>query len=86
MNSNLHERLAQCFAVAFPSLPHSRIEEAAVDSLKNWDSIASQNLLSLVEEEFQITILPEDIPDLTSFDRIEEYLKNRFRKGLPATS
>jgi acyl carrier protein len=75
--SNIRQRLAQCFFLAFPGLGESEVYSAAVESVAAWDSTASIVLANVIEEEFNIPIDYEVLPDLTSFDLILNYLTSR---------
>ena len=73
----LESRLVVCFAAAFPDLTREEIPSAAAGSLASWDSLASITLFSLIEEEFGVSVLPDDIPELVSFELIHEYLRGK---------
>jgi acyl carrier protein len=66
--NDLDQRLAQCFAVAFPGLSADNAPRATPDSVEEWDSVGAINLASVIGEEFGIEIDLERLPDLTSFD------------------
>ena len=70
-------RLAACFAAVFPDLPAAEIPSATPMTVAAWDSIANVTLLAVVEEEFGITVDPEDLERLTSFDALLDYLTVR---------
>ena len=72
--SDPQSRLLECFSVVFPTLEENKIRNSSVDSVTDWDSLASVTLYSLVEEEFDIEINLEDIGNLLSFERILEYI------------
>lgn len=74
--SDIRKRLAQCFSAAFPDLDESQVYSASVESVAAWDSTAAIVLASLIDEEFQIVIDYEVLPELTSFDLISNYLHN----------
>lgn len=76
-SSDLQGRLVHCFSVAFPDLKPREIPSAAMGSLASWDSLAVITLVSLIEEEFSITIPPDDVIDLVSFELILDYLRRR---------
>ena len=61
--------------MVFPELDEGEIPMASVASVSNWDSLASINLYSLVEEEFGVEINIEDLVDLISFELILRYLE-----------
>ena len=73
--AELESRLANCFAAAFPELDPQEITLVAMGSLASWDSLAGITLLSLIEEEFGLSISPDDVADLVSFELILDYLK-----------
>ena len=81
--SELESRLANCFATAFPELNSQEIPSVAMGSLASWDSLAGITLLSLIEEEFGLSISPDDVADLVSFELILDYLKNYLRRDDP---
>jgi acyl carrier protein len=72
---DLERRLINCFAIAFPDLSPREIPSASAGSLASWDSLAGITLISLIEEEFGVSIPPDDVPDLVSFELILDYLK-----------
>ena len=70
-------RLIRCFAVVFPDLEEQEILISSVASVTNWDSLASINLYSLIEEEFNIEIDLPDLENLFSFESILELIEGR---------
>ncbi|MGD0649490.1 MAG: acyl carrier protein [Acidobacteriaceae bacterium] len=68
-------RLAGCFLVVFPELSLDRITEASAMTVQNWDSVAGVTLLSVVEEEFGITIEDDDLARFNSFNGLLNYLQ-----------
>jgi acyl carrier protein len=66
--------LIRCFAAVFPNVPAERIPEASVDNVPEWDSLASVTLVALLEQEFGVQINLLDLPELTSFSAIQNYL------------
>ena len=69
------ERLVNCFSAVFPDLTAEEIVVASPASVGSWDSVASITLMSVLEEEFGISIEPEDIEQLVSFELILNYLQ-----------
>jgi acyl carrier protein len=45
-----------------------RLDLVAPASVQGWDSVATVTLMSVIEEEFEIEIDPENIATLLSFD------------------
>ena len=72
--SDPQSRLLECFSVVFPTLEETTIRNSSVDSVTDWDSLASVTLYSLVEEEFEMEINLEDLNNLLSFEQILEYV------------
>jgi acyl carrier protein len=71
----LENRLVNCFATVFPELDRKEIPPVAIGSLASWDSLAGITLISVVEEEFGVSISPDDMADLISFELILDYLR-----------
>lgn len=74
--STVEDRLAKCFAAAFPRLSPEEIVRANINSVGAWDSLATLTLTSLIEEEFSISIDPRDREELVSFALIADYLRS----------
>jgi len=70
-----NDRLVRCFSSVFPKLTRDQIRTANIDSLLEWDSLAFTTLIAVIEEEFGIQIDTSDAPDLSSFESVEQYLR-----------
>jgi acyl carrier protein len=68
-------RLAECFLAVFPELSADDITKASSSSVDSWDSVAVVTLLSVVEEEFGISIEVDDLARFDSFRGILSYLR-----------
>ncbi len=79
-----NERLVRCFASVFPTLSSDRILVANIDSVPEWDSLASVTLVAVVEQEFGIQIDVADLPELSSFASVQKYLSTRDAPSLMA--
>jgi acyl carrier protein len=75
--AELSETLVECFAAVFPDVPREELVDAAVENTEEWDSIASVTLLAVLEEEFGVQIDDLDLPELSSFDKVHDYLAAR---------
>jgi len=75
--SNEEERLKECFRSVFPNLSDDEILRASSASIATWDSLATVTLVSLIEEEFGVTIAPDEYEYLVSFDLAREWLKSK---------
>lgn len=72
--ADVRGRLEDCFRAVFPELD-SLVETASTDSLASWDSIAMVTLIAVVEEEFLISVAPEDYSSLASFTDFLRYVE-----------
>jgi acyl carrier protein len=75
--AELTDTLEECFAAVFPDVPRDRLANATVENTEEWDSIASVTLLAVLEEEFGVQIDDLDLPELSSFDKVHDYLAAR---------
>jgi acyl carrier protein len=75
--AELEETLVKCFAAVFPNLGRDEIRTASVDSVPEWDSLAAVTLVAVVEEQFAVGIDDLDLPELSSFTALHEYLQDR---------
>jgi acyl carrier protein len=73
---DLERRLKSCFSVEFPELGDD-VRNASMMTVEHWDSVATVNLVNLLEEEFGIQIGLEDVEHLMSFDQFLDYLRTR---------
>jgi len=74
---DVQARLSKCFTGVFPELPQSQIPIASLSSVKEWDSVATITLLTVIEEEFGVRFEPEQLEQLVSFRSILEFLRGR---------
>jgi len=82
--TDLRHRLIACFSAVFPALSQEEIRLATVQSVANWDSLASVTLIAVIEEEFGVQISPDDLEQFVSFQLIFDYLADReFKNDLP---
>ena len=73
--NDTEKRLAACFSAVFPEMALDQIVQASAASMANWDSVATVTLLSVVEEEFGISITVDDPAMFDSFGNILAYLQ-----------
>lgn len=71
---NIRPKLIDCFLAVFPKLDRAAVETASVDNVKEWDSLAQVNLLTVIGEEFGIEIDYEEFEGATSFELLAERL------------
>lgn len=75
--SDIETRLQTCFSAVFPALPAAAIPGATQDSVSEWDSVATVTLLTVIEEEFGVTLNFEELEKLTSFQAVAATLAAR---------
>ena len=68
--NDAEDRLAQCFLLALPVLDRASVKDASMATVAAWESLTTVNLMSLIEEEFEISIPAEAIAEFTSFARV----------------
>jgi acyl carrier protein len=73
-------RLANCFCAVFPELSIEETLHASPATVQSWDSVAIVTLLTVIEEEFGISIEEDDPAKFDSFQRILSYLEEAERK------
>jgi acyl carrier protein len=73
----LDERLTRCFASVFPTLSPLEIRSASVESVPGWDSLAAVTLVAVLEQEFDTQIDLMELPDLTSYQAVRNYLEKQ---------
>jgi acyl carrier protein len=64
----LTERVRNCFRAVFPDLSDEQIETAVRAETEEWDSLASLELLTVIEEEFGIQLSDEVVEGLDTFE------------------
>lgn len=71
---DVRSRLVTCFHTVFEGLSDTQIEESARNSMEEWDSVAAITLVSVLEEEFNVQIDYERLPEFDTFSKILNYL------------
>jgi acyl carrier protein len=61
------------------NLTREEIERADASSLPEWGSLASMTLIALIEEKFGVRVTPADLPRLTSFSDVLDYVHRSAR-------
>jgi acyl carrier protein len=75
--SELNRRVYRCFQEIFPGLPESQIESASTETVGDWNSMTTINLVLLLEEEFATQLEPEDIEQLRSYPTVLETIRRK---------
>jgi acyl carrier protein len=77
--SELDDRLTRCFASVFPSLEAHQIHAASVETVPAWDSLAAVTLIAVLEQEFDAQIDLMELPELTSYQTVRDYLQRQIK-------
>jgi len=72
--SEQENRLLSCFASVFPGLSMEEIPGIRAQSQGIWDSLSTVTLAAVIQEEFNVEIDPEILPQLDSFEAFRTYL------------
>jgi len=72
-----HDRLVKCFRSVFPVVAADEVPRASLANTPTWDSLASVNLIALIEDEFALDIPLDDYEHMNSFENIYVYVKQR---------
>jgi acyl carrier protein len=72
--SEQENRLIRCFASVFPGLSPEEIRVINSESIGNWDSLSRVTLAAVFQEEFDVEIDSEVLPQLNSFEAFRTYL------------
>lgn len=69
------EKYNQAFIEVFAVESSALNENFNKDTVEEWDSVHQLNIVALLEESFDIMFEPEDIMDLTSYEKGKEILR-----------
>ena len=73
----MRERLRELVADVFGLAPAEIGDDASPDTIPAWDSLHHLELMMGLELEFGVKVSTEDIPELTSVEAIEAYLREQ---------
>ncbi len=76
---DVDDRLTRCFASVFPGLSPEEIRAAGIESVPTWDSLAAVTLVAVLEQEFDTQIDIMELPELTSYDAVRDYLLKQIK-------
>ena len=71
------DKYNQIFTEVFGVTPSLLNDDFGKETVDQWDSVHQLNLVSLVEEAFDIMLDPEDIMGFTSYAKGKEILMNQ---------
>ena len=75
MTSSIEQRVRQVMTLVF-NLPDGAVgSDASIMRTPGWDSLGHANLMLAVEEEFEVTLSPDEVVDLQSLADIVTFLE-----------
>jgi acyl carrier protein len=78
--NNVKQRLSRCLLAILPEESAETVVAANTENTAKWDSMMTWMILLSVQEEFRIKIGLDQIPKLTSFAAIEDYVVKKVGK------
>ena len=75
--TDINSRLDRCFASVFSQLSPDELRSLSARTNPVWDSMATVALVGLIEEQFNVEIPPEEVPNLLSYSEIAAFLAQR---------
>jgi acyl carrier protein len=69
--------LIDCFSAVFPHLGPEEVPLATTASVGEWDSLATLNLIAVIQDEFGVEIAPEDYENFISFELVLDLLERK---------
>ena len=73
----MEERLKKIMSRVFGVPVESINNDSSLDTIDDWDSITHMNLALAIEQAFDITLEPDEIIELLSFELILAILKDK---------
>ena len=73
----VEQRLEKCFLSVFPEIPPDKIRNIEARTNSRWDSIAQVTLLSLIGEEFGLSMDFGEFADACSFEEVLQMLTTK---------
>lgn len=64
---DINEKLENIFTQVFPSIPKVDIREVSIENYPEWDSLALMQIITMIENDFSITLGISEIKLLNSF-------------------
>lgn len=74
MMDDVRTRLVGCFQTVFPDLEAQQIPAASQETVAAWDSVATVTLITVIEDEFGVTVDLERLQEFDSFSRLQEHI------------
>ena len=79
--NGVRARLESCFGIVFPETPEADLPKASPQTVEAWDSVATVTLFAVIEEEFNVSLLDENVEELVSFQAILDHLHGKLDRA-----
>jgi acyl carrier protein len=73
--ASVRSRLLECFRAVFPHVTDENLTTYSAETVSSWDSVTQVTLISVVEEDFGITVPEERYGQVTSFASLLVFLQ-----------
>ena len=73
----MSDTLIHLFAEVLNVKPEELDEESSPDNLKQWDSLAAMDLVSAIEEKFNVQLSTKEIMRMSSIGRARKTLQGK---------
>ncbi|MEQ8284610.1 acyl carrier protein [Thalassospira sp.] len=74
---DFENRLKQVMADILEVEVSDIVENSSPDTIESWDSLQQLNLVSALEAEFSIALVPDDIADMLSYALVRDIVQER---------
>ncbi len=72
---DINKKLIEIFSLVFGK-EFTKEDNLSMENFEDWSSLKHIELIVALEEYFEVSIKPENIPELTSKEKIIDYLSN----------
>jgi|TARA_B100001741_G_C16310815_1_gene485753 acyl carrier protein len=79
MDQKLEKKLKELVSTVFEIKIDEIDDSTSPDTVEKWDSLQQLNLAMAIENEFKITLSPNDITDMLSYKLIKQILLEKFK-------
>lgn len=73
----MKEQIKNIMCIVFEESPQNLQDDSSPDSLEKWDSLSHMNLVTALEEEFNVKFTDEEISEMLNLQLIELIIKNK---------
>ncbi|ETX06183.1 MAG: hypothetical protein ETSY2_18670 [Candidatus Entotheonella gemina] len=83
-HADLHRQIVAILEDVFQVELPEPIDDLTQDEIEEWDSFNHLRLVSELEDTFEITLDDEDIPEMTSLQRVKALLQRHGVASIPS--